>query len=249
MYTANDFKELCVPHYAELVNFAMRLTNGHRARALDVVHDSLERALQNWERWTPNGDEPSRSARAWLYKIVSNTFASEYRKGKTQWRLIHDRPGEIMESITACLAEYNPRKTRDEWYLLTVMTATDDPHADEIGHEVQEALGRIHPAYREMVELVFLQGMTMEEASKHLGIPFGTARSRLERGRMALARILGPYVRQEFGMLYRKREDRKSRRGTRKDTATLKAFQIPETDPDGVDGVMGEDDALAFAFA
>lgn len=239
-----DFKDLCVSHYPDLVNFALRLTSGNRALALDVVQDSLERALANWAKWAPSSDEPSRSARAWLYRIVANTFASEYKRGKVQRRITDTSiTGEVMEATTNCVVEYVGSNTNRPFFI------TPPPEDNELGHEIQEALGRVKAEYREMVELVFLHGMTTEDASKHLGIPFGTARSRLERGRMAMARILGPYVRQEYGMLLQKRAARKLRRSARKHAAALKSAELPETDADGVDGVVREDDALAFALA
>lgn len=240
----NDFNTLCVPHYPELVNFAMRLTNGNRAQALDVVHDSLERALRHWEKWSPSSsDEPSKLARAWLYRIVANTFVHTYKRAKNRFDITKKSASEIVESSSNCVVEYKGSNTS---LPLFMVTPTEDT---ELSDEMQEALSRIHPEYRKVVELVYIHGMKQEEVAERLGVPFGTVRSRLERGRVALARILAPYVQQEYGILLKRRTERASRRRARKNATALQSAELPETDTDSVDSIVGEGDFSALALA
>lgn len=70
---------------------------------------------------------------------------------------------------------------------------------DTLGDEVREALDRIKPEWADVVKLVYIDGVEANEVAALLGLARGTVRSRMARGRLALARILSPYARQRFG--------------------------------------------------
>lgn len=175
-----DFKSLCIPCYQELLAFATKRTN-NRAAAEDIVQDSMARALQAWERWEPVGD-PTQYARAWLYRIVTNVFSTHYQREKLSFKAVTETKA-ISQELYQSEYHENP-------YQLS----------DTLGDEVREALSRIRPEWAEVVRLVYIDEMPAYDVAKLLGLPAGTVRSRMARGRLALARILSPLARQRFGL-------------------------------------------------
>lgn len=177
-----NFEELCLPCYPELLSYAQRRTKS-RAKAEDIVQESVVRALQAWDRWEPMG-EPVVWARAWMFRIVSNVFSMQYQREKTLTRIT----GEDGSS-RAVAAELHQSDACEHPY----------NNVNTLGDEVREALERIHPEWAEIVRLVYIEGIHESEVAKMLSIPRGTVRSRMARGRLALARILSPYARQRWG--------------------------------------------------
>ena len=174
-----DFNELCLPLYSDLVTYARTLTRD-RAKAEDVVQDSFIKAIQAWGRWQPAREdaELSQLARSWMFRIVNQSFIDSYRQDRVRGR-VHEHVDDV-----AMLAHGPPPSTRD----------------DSLGDEVTEALSRIHPRWADVVKLVYVDGFTSDQAADLLKIPPATARSRMERGRLAMARILGPIAKLKFGL-------------------------------------------------
>jgi RNA polymerase sigma-70 factor (ECF subfamily) len=176
-----SFEELCLPCYPELIAYAQRRTK-NRAKAEDIVQESVLRALRAWDRWEPKG-EPVIWARAWMFRIVSNVFSLQYQREKT------------FSSVTS---QENAGVVTAE---LHQNTANEHPYQniDTLGDEVRDALSRIHPEWAEVVKLVYVDSIHESEVAKMLKIPRGTVRSRMARGRLALARILSPFAKQRWG--------------------------------------------------
>lgn len=70
------------------------------------------------------------------------------------------------------------------------LPATTDPTASRQMYELERALERLPPEQRQVILLVGLEGMSYEDTAEILGIPTGTVRSRLSRGRDALRKLL-----------------------------------------------------------
>ena len=88
------------------------------------------------------------------------------------------------------------RATRDETtididQMSSSLVAVTDPTARSQLRELEHSLGRLPGEQREVILLVGLEGMSYETAAQVLGIPVGTVRSRLSRGRDALRRLMG----------------------------------------------------------
>ncbi len=226
-----SFDELCLPWYPELINFALKLSNGDRAQAQDIVQDSLLKAYKAWDRWVPQGD-PLLYAKAWLNKIVANEFTNVYNQNKNRSAILYNQYESIVDSLLD--ATVVPTGRGD---VTVVPTLNLDV---EISHEVQEALERINQDQRQVIEMVCFQNLTAEQVSKKLAIPSGTVRSRLERGLLALSRILSPYAR-EYGY------DKKLESGAREDSAPFKPTKVVETNADTVQTVVRDHDVGFFA--
>lgn len=177
MNTTYSFQELCLPVYEELVIYTTKKTK-NQTLAQDIVQDVMMRAWKAWDNWEPAG-EPYTYARAWLYHITNNAFKTSYTKNRTIRSVIESsQANDVQQSI------------HPEHEVISM----------EIGDEVQEALDRIRPEWAEVCRVVYIEGKSEEEASEELKIPRGSVRSRMARGRLALARILGPIAQQRFGL-------------------------------------------------
>jgi RNA polymerase sigma-70 factor (ECF subfamily) len=220
-----DFKKLCLPCYDELLAFAYKRTR-NLAEAEDIVQDSMVRALKAWKRWEPQTGDAELQARAWMYRIVNGTFINQYHRVKNFNRIVDENSRQVSE---ACY--------QDDHF--------SHPYLDsqELGDEVREALERITPEWADVVRLVYLEGHTAPEVAEILDLPPGTVRSRMARGRLALARILAPVARQRFGFHVQSLD------GSADEASADEAFELPETETDGIDGVMAEDDDSLLGIA
>jgi RNA polymerase sigma-70 factor (ECF subfamily) len=107
--------------------------------------------------------------RAWLHRILRNTFASRYRKRR--------REREVIERAH-CEGALHEERTR----------ANDEPRvvAASLSDEVTRALESLQPEFRAVLELVIIDGLSYREAADALGCPIGTVMSRLHRARAAM---------------------------------------------------------------
>lgn len=211
-----DFNELCLAHYHELLTFATKRTR-NKAAAEDIVQESVIKALKRWDRWEPQGD-PAMYARAWMFRIVANTFALEYRQNKSHARMLND------EHKTICTELYQ-NEVQEHPYLTV----------DTIGDEVREALSRIRPEWAEIIQLVYIDGVYAKDVAVMLNLAPGTVRSRMARGRLALARILSPLARRRFGF-------GSTSRSTDETSGALQTPELPEQNSYGINSVVTEND-------
>lgn len=210
-----DFAKLCMPLRPRLLAHAVRLTNGHRMRAEDIVQDALVRAWNNWEDWSPKCPEHPEGAegavKAWLYRIVTNVYLNDYAARQSQQR-----------TLDAAAVEQLVQEGNDY-----VEPATD------FGAIVQSALTKIYPGFRQVVEMHYVQGMKCEEIAAELGIGMGTVLSRLWRAREALRPYLAGLARDEYD--YKLDGAGKG--------VVVQPIEVVQADADRVDGVVARDDA------
>lgn len=147
----------------ELSRAAYRLT-GDGFGAEDLLQESLLRA------WTASQEQQVEgNIRAWLHRILRNTFLSQERRRDTE-------------------RQYLQRETA-YWESKHVTEGT----ADTLGSRAMEALELLPKAYREVVRLVDVEGYSYEAAAAHLACPLGTVMSRLYRGRRLLRRQIAKH--------------------------------------------------------
>lgn len=136
----------------------------NRERADDLAQDAVIRAWEKHASFTPGTN-----MRAWLFTILRNSFYSEIRKRR--------REVEDVDDIHA--------------------SRLSEP-ASQLGHiefeEFKAALGEISPEQREALILIGVSGFTYEEAADICGCAVGTVKSRVNRGRAALAAKLADPV-------------------------------------------------------
>jgi RNA polymerase sigma-70 factor (ECF subfamily) len=146
-------------HAAELWRFCLRLTGQDRARAEDVVQETLLRAWRNFDALDDNGS--AGSVRAWLFTVARNIVIDEWRT----------------------------KRARSEFAVADVpdLTPTDD-HTDQLllSWVVEEALTRLSPEHRAVLLECYYRGQPVAEAARRLGIPEGTVKSRTHYALRAL---------------------------------------------------------------
>lgn len=170
------FEKEFMPHIDSMYNFAFKLT-GDEEDAKDLVQETYLKAfrfISSFEKGT--------NAKAWLFRILKNSFINDYRKKSKE-------PSKIdyqeVESI------YN---SEDADHNITVDLRSETMQ-NRIGDEVTNALNSLAVDFRIVVILCDLEGFTYEEMSKILDIPIGTVRSRLHRARNLLKEKLATYAR------------------------------------------------------
>jgi len=157
-----SFEEGLAALVPELRRRALGLTR-HSERADDLVQDTMERALRFRSSFRSGSHQ-----RAWLMRILKNTFISHCRRRTTERR--------VMEGAT-----YDP----NGWAALEPTFIRPG-----LSPRVNEALGELPERLREVVELVDLAEHSYRDAADHQNVPVGTIMSRLHRGRARLARVL-----------------------------------------------------------
>ena len=156
-------------HLRTLREAARRLT-GSVDEADDLVQDAVMRAWTFWDRF-----EPGSNSRAWLHRILVNTFINAYRKRRRERDLYRAASEETK---------------REEVTAFSLRQAERDGLSDEIG----AALRSLPVEFRAVVELVDLKDLSYREVASELGCPIGTVMSRLHRGRKQLHSILAGYA-------------------------------------------------------
>lgn len=156
-------RKLYDEHAGPLLMFALRLTGGDRQRAEDIVQETLLRAWRNADRLDTRGQQ---SLRPWLVTVARRIAIDEYRS-------VSSRPAEAYDREL----ESFPSATDDTERVLRLMTVTD-------------ALRTLSPSHREILVETYFRGRTVPEAAGVLGLPLGTAKSRVYYALRALRTVL-----------------------------------------------------------
>ena len=122
----------------------------------------------------------------WLHTIAMNTAITEYRSQRTIKRGKH-RPMSIDAPIAGTEDLYVQPPSRE-------VDPADRADQREFGSAVRDAVSRLPDEFRDAVILRDMQGMSYEEIAEVLGVPPGTVRSRIHRGRLQLQVLLKGFV-------------------------------------------------------
>jgi RNA polymerase sigma-70 factor (ECF subfamily) len=177
------FAAAAMQYAPQLYNAALRMTR-NRADAEDLVQETYLRAYRSYATF-----EAGTNLRAWLFRILTNTFINAYRAKQR-------RPQETdlgdMEDLYLYrrIGQVNPASVSAEDQLLDLFT--DD--------EVKAALEELPEAFRLPVLLADVEEFSYKEIAEMLDIPIGTVMSRLHRGRKAMHKRLFDFA-QERGLV------------------------------------------------
>jgi RNA polymerase sigma-70 factor (ECF subfamily) len=170
-----EFNEEIIPHMDVLYNFALRLTTDPND-AEDLVQDTIVKAFRFFSSY-----EKGTNAKAWLFRILKNSFINNYRKvSKRPQEVDFDEVSTFYESVRA------ERTETSDLERLMFRELMDD--------ELSIALSRLPEDFRTVVLLCDVEGYTYEEIANMLDVPIGTIRSRLHRGRNLLKTELLEYA-------------------------------------------------------
>ncbi len=176
-----DFSTQCLPHQPELYGVAMRICRDPD-NAKDLVQETLLRAMVAWSSF-----EPGSNLRAWLFRILTNSFINGYRKRRRHQRFATERPGDALSALYGSDQDH----TDD---------LEDSLYGEQLSDEVQGALGRLGADYRDVVERADLRGQKYKDIADELDVPIGTVMSRLFRARRVLETELAGYAARDYGI-------------------------------------------------
>ncbi|MDI6778619.1 MAG: sigma-70 family RNA polymerase sigma factor [Bacteroidota bacterium] len=173
-----EFLDEAIPYMDSLYSFARRLT-GNPDDADDLLQDTYLKAYRFWDKY-----EKGTNIRAWLFRIMKNSFINRYRK-------------ETKEPETIDFDEIQ------DFYTKAKDTVDDN---DDLGKkifsgllddDVTRALDSLSPDFKTVVILCDIEGYTYEEIAEFIDTPIGTVRSRLHRGRKLLQSKLFKYAKEK----------------------------------------------------
>lgn len=178
-----SFEAAAMPFVDALYNTAYRMTRNSED-AEDLVQETYLKAFKYYDRF-----EAGTNLKAWLFKIMKNTFINNYRK--RQLEPPQSDFADIEDAFESRVSEpaSGPTKNPEEELLDHVL--------DE---DVQRALDSLPADYRMAVVLSDLEGFSYKEIADILEVPVGTVMSRLYRGRKRLEEAMFGYAR-DYGYL------------------------------------------------
>jgi RNA polymerase sigma-70 factor (ECF subfamily) len=169
------FEAEALPYIDDVYRFALSLTRD-AADADDVVQETFLRAYRSWHTFQPGSD-----ARRWLFTITRNVFL---RSRERERRQVDVEDGDLEALNTFATQNDLMRDGSDQ-----ILTRVD------LAPALRRALDELDEPFKSAVLLVDLEDQSYEAASEILGIPIGTVRSRLFRGRRILQDKLITYAR------------------------------------------------------
>jgi RNA polymerase sigma-70 factor (ECF subfamily) len=177
----SEFEAVALPHLSGLYGAAFRLTRNPRD-AEDLVQDTILRAYRFWDSF-----EKDSNCKAWLFKILTNTFINGYQRRRRS-REVLDAAVAEQEALDGVLVHAAAESQRDPERLLLDRTISAD---------VQQALAAVPPDFRTAVVLCDVEGFSYKEIAEIMDCPVGTVMSRLHRGRRLLRETLADFAREQ----------------------------------------------------
>ena len=164
---------LLVDRYSDPLSKYLYGFVGDWERVADLLQETFMRVHRNRHSY-----QPIAKFSTWLYTIAGNLARSEYRRRKR-------RPTQALQSTNRYGEDYEMPLPDDR-------TLAPDREAERAFHQefIQNALERIPEEFRELVVLRDVQQLTYDEISDITGLPLGTVKSRIHRGRNRLQELL-----------------------------------------------------------
>jgi RNA polymerase sigma-70 factor (ECF subfamily) len=162
----DEFAQLALPYLDSMYGAALRLTRSP-ADADDLVQDAFLKAYRFYDRF-----EPGTNLRAWLLRILTNTFINKYRRNTRERKVLDGDDAEpVGDGVMSRAA-------------MRALTEPEDAAMRSlVSQEIQKALDELSEEHRLMIVLADIEELSYKEIADIVGCPIGTVMSRLHRAR------------------------------------------------------------------
>jgi len=174
-----DFHEEALPHLDAVYRFALRLS-GSPDQAQDLVQDTFVRAFKAWDQYTPGTQ-----CKSWLFTICRNLYLRQWERRQRHDQIVAENTtpesptGDVVNPLWSAVADVDPEGRFFE---------------SIVDEEVLRAIDDLPEDFRTAVVLSDVEGLSYQEISDMVGVPVGTVKSRLFRGRRRLQKVLYEYA-------------------------------------------------------
>ena len=170
-----DFEAEAIPHMDSLYNFALRMT-GDTDDANDLIQETYLKSFRFFDKF-----EKGTNCKAWLFRIMKNTYINSYRKNvKEPDKVDYEEIENFYENI------------KSSWSNTSHLEK--DLYDNLLDDEISEAVNSLPEDFRTVIMLCDIEGLSYEEIADFVNCPVGTVRSRLHRARKLLYSKLYQYA-------------------------------------------------------
>jgi RNA polymerase sigma-70 factor (ECF subfamily) len=169
----SQFEQVALPYLDELYAAGLRYTRNPQA-AEDLVQDTYLKAFQAFHRF-----QQGTNCRAWLFKILTNTFINGYRRKKREREILSDGERGLISHNLHSRESMQHLENPERWVMKRL-----------VSDDVKQALDDLPVEFRMVVILADVQDFSYKEIADILDCPVGTVMSRLFRGRRLLRKAL-----------------------------------------------------------
>ena len=178
--TDDSFESLSLQYMDMLYSTALRMTK-NTEEAEDLVQDTYFRAFKFFNKF-----EKGTNFKAWIFRILTNTFINKYRKKVRTPRQVE------FEKVAFFIEDDEPSIEHKQ-----VNIYTEKKYEELFDDHINRALERLSEDFREIILLADVEGLSYKEIATRAKIPIGTVMSRLFRGRRMLQKSLQRYAKRE----------------------------------------------------
>ena len=177
-----EFEDIAMEHLDSLYSMAIRLVFNREA-AEDLVQETYLKAYRFFDTF-----QKGTNIKAWLFKILRNTFINKYRKTV-------NLPSEIFyEDVESVNSNLSYKQENDSAELTDTLETKYNDLGNLMEDDVKHAIDSLPIEYKEAILLSDVEELSYNDIAEITNVPIGTVKSRLNRGRKLLQKSLWEYA-------------------------------------------------------
>jgi len=177
-----EFEDIAMEHINSLYSMAIRLVFNKEA-AEDLVQETYLKAYRFFDTF-----QKGTNIKAWLFKILRNTFINKYRKTV-------NLPGEVFyEDVESVHSHLSFKQEGDSGELTDTLESKYNDLGNLMDDDIKRAIESLPVEYKEAILLSDVEELSYTDIAEITNVPIGTVKSRLNRGRKLLQKSLWEYA-------------------------------------------------------